>query len=223
MNFEERLKALERPLSDVRFLLDRDYPKNSAINFVSNHYRLVKEDRNIIFRIACEKKLSEDRIKKLVPIDLIKGKCVVIDGYNVLITVESLILGYPVFLCDDGVLKDTRAIFHRYKMKKETKEVIEKIRILLSKYLPKEVLFIFDAQISGSGKLSATVREIFKGMNTSVSTSKNADGQMTRHKDDVVATSDGNIIDNVINIVDIPLHVGEEFGYPYYKPATVRF
>ncbi|VUT25959.1 MAG: hypothetical protein MASP_01248 [Candidatus Methanolliviera sp. GoM_asphalt] len=223
MKFEERLKALEMPLLDVRFLLDRRYPKDSAINFVSNHYRLIKEDRNILFRIACEKKLSEDRMKKLVPIDLIKGKSVVMDGYNVLITVESLILGYPVFLCDDGVLKDVRAIFHRYRIKKETKESLEKIKILLSKYLPKEVIFIFDAQISESGKLSALAREIFEEVNGSALTSKDADCQVRRHKDDMVATSDGNIMDNVINIVDIPFHVAEEFGYSYYKPTTTRF
>ncbi|RZN73493.1 MAG: DUF434 domain-containing protein [Candidatus Methanolliviera hydrocarbonicum] len=223
MKFEERMKALEVPLLDVRFLLDRRYPKDYTINFVSNHYRLIKEDRNVLFRIACEKKLSEERMKKLVSIDFIKGKSVVMDGYNVLITVESLILGYPVFLCDDGVLKDIRAIFHRYRIKKETKESLEKIKTLLSKYLPKEVIFIFDAQISESGKLSALTREIFEEMNTSVLTSKDADYQVKRHKDNVVATSDGNIMDNVRNIVDIPSHVGEEFGYPYYKPTTMRF
>ena len=43
------------------------------------------------------------------------GKAVFVDGYNVLITVESLLGGFPVYLCDDGFLRDTRGLFSGYK------------------------------------------------------------------------------------------------------------
>jgi len=43
-------KKLENATSDLKFLLNRDYNKKIALNFVGNHYLLDKEERNYLQR-----------------------------------------------------------------------------------------------------------------------------------------------------------------------------
>jgi len=224
MDISEILRRLEAPLLDIRYLLDRKYPKKSAITYVSNRYGLTKDERNILTRIACEKDISNDRKRKLVSIEFIRDKNLFIDGYNVLITVESLILGYPVFLCDDGILKDVRSLFRRYKIGFITKEALSMIEMITSKYTPKEIVIIFDSQISRSGDLSKMARDIFDKDNCLVFTSKDTDKEiMENSRKGIIATSDGIIIDNVDNVLDIPVHIADEFKYNFYIPTKVRY
>lgn len=224
MDISEILRRLEAPLLDIRYLLDRKYPKKSAITYVSNRYGLTKDERNILTRIACEKDISNDRKRKLVSIEFIRDKNLFIDGYNVLITVESLILGYPVFLCDDGILKDVRSLFRRYKIGFMTKEALSMIEMITSKHTPKEIVIIFDSQISRSGDLSKMARDIFDKDNCLVFTSKDTDKEiMENSRKGIIATSDGMIIDNVDNVLDIPVHIADEFKYNFYIPTKVRY
>lgn len=217
------LKRLEDPLLDVRYLLDRKYPKKSVITNVSNHYGLTKNERNILARIACEKDISNDRRRKLVSMEYIHNKKLFIDGFNVLITVESLILGHPVFLCDEGILKDVRSLFRRYKMGFATKEALSMIDMITSKYNPEEIVLIFDSQISKSGELSKVARDVFNKNNCFVFTSKNTDREMiTNSKRGIMATSDGVIIDKVEKLVDIPMHLANELKYNFYIPTKIR-
>lgn len=224
MDISEILRRLEAPLLDIRYLLDRKYPKKSAITYVSNRYGLTKDERNILTRIACEKDISNNRKRKIVSIEFIRDKNLFIDGYNVLITVESLILGYPVFLCDDGILKDVRSLFRRYKIGFMTKEALSMIEMITSKHTPKEIVIIFDSQISRSGDLSKMARDIFDKDNCLVFTSKDTDKEiMENSRKGIIATSDGIIIDNVDNVLDIPVHIADEFKYNFYIPTKVRY
>ena len=55
-----------------------------------------------------ESKLACSRKAKALPLEALRERVVFVDGYNVLITVESLLAGYPIYQCDDGFLRDTR-------------------------------------------------------------------------------------------------------------------
>jgi len=221
------MKPLEAPILDIRYLIDRKYPKKSVITYVSNHYGLTKDERYILTRITCEKNISNDRKRKLVPIQGIEDRTLLIDGYNVLITIESMILGYPVFLCDDGMLKDARSLFHKYKINPTTKKALSMIETITSMYDPKKTIIIFDSQISRSGDLSKMTRDIFDENNCLVFTSKDTDKELIKNskksKKAVTATSDGVIIDNVENVLDIPIHIAGEFKYNFYIPTEIRY
>jgi len=45
----------------------------------------------------------------------LRGRVVFVYGYNTTITTQSLLAGYPVYLCDDGFVRDTRGFFRSYK------------------------------------------------------------------------------------------------------------
>ena len=99
---------MSRAAEEARYLLDRGYPKDSAVRFVSDHHSLPEERRYVLARAVLSSRSAGERKAKAVPVQTLRGRDVIIDGYNVIITVESLLAGYPVYLCDDGFLRDVR-------------------------------------------------------------------------------------------------------------------
>ena len=201
------LKNLENPARDVRFLLDRGYPSTSAISFVSNHYKLSLSERYLITRAVLPSSVAKKRRDKIIECDEIKGLEVIIDGYNVLITTES-VLDQEIVLCDDGFIRDIKGVFGKYKKTDATDVALAEILTLLSKSSPSIVLFLFDSQVSKSGELARYVKEKLTqfGIDGNTETLRNVDHKL-KTCNAVVATSDGDIIDSVDSIVDIPKYI----------------
>jgi hypothetical protein len=201
------LKNLKNPARDVRFLLDQGYPSTSAIRFVSNHYKLSLSDRYLITRAVLPSSIAQKRRDKMIAFDEIKGLEVIIDGYNVLITTES-VLDQEIVLCDDGFIRDIKGVFGKYKKTEDTDVALVEILTLLSKGSPSIVLFLFDSQISKSGELARYVKEKLTqfGLEGNTETLMSVDHKL-KTCNAVVATSDGDIIDSVDSIVDIPKYI----------------
>ena len=202
-----------KAMKDLYYLLNRGYKKELAVKFVSDHYKLSKKERYRIMRIVfSEKEIKEIKRKKLEIKD-IKNRSLAIDGYNVLITTES-VLENKAFLCFDGVVRDTRGIFRKYKFTDRSNEALNEIFSLLSKYPPEKVLFFFDAQISKSGELCSLVRKYIdeyrlKGDATAV---KNVDYTLKKLQI-LTATNDSIIIKYIKNFVDIPKAIWEKHSH----------
>ena len=207
----DRETAMILAAEDIRHLLSRGYPRTGVIRFVSDHYRLENRDRYVLMRVVVEPEVAALRIRKRIPCAGIKDKDVMVDGYNVIIATESVILGEPVFLCDDGFIRDIRGVFRSYKNPVEG--VCRQVLEILSGYEPDSVTFLFDAQISKSGMLARYIRGLLPKYSLSgdVRTSKHVDFDL-KQCDMIVATGDGNIIDEVRSVVDIPGCILEKLG-----------
>jgi len=205
-------KNMLRAIRDIRFLMDRGYPSTSVIRFVSNHYKLLFSERHLITRAVLPSSLAEQRRKKLIACDEIKRTEVIIDGYNVLITTES-VLDEKVILCDDGFIRDIKGVFGKYKWTEVTDVALTEILTVLSESSPSLIIFLFDSQVSKSGELARHVREKLTqfGLEGDVCTSRSADHEL-KTCNAVVATSDGNIIDVIEKVIDIPQHIMKSRG-----------
>lgn len=199
---------------DFKYLLNRGFPRTGALNFVGNHYLLDEIQRNYLNRTVFSKEKMKNRESKLILLSEIKNKCVLLDGYNVLITTESICKGEEEFLvdCDDGVMRDVKAVFGKYKENETTKEALNFIIYLLKIFKPERVLFFYDSPVSLSGELARTTHEILKshGVPGDAQTASNVDReliQLSRNLNGIVATSDGIIIDKVEHVLDIPGYV----------------
>ena len=62
------------------------------------------------FRFAGDVDQGEARRARLIQGEAAAGQELVIDGYNQLISLECLLLGDPLFLADDGVIRDVDQI-----------------------------------------------------------------------------------------------------------------
>ena len=198
--------ALKEPVYDLRFLLDRNYKKEPAIRIVADKYRLTKKQRNFLLRAIFSEKEAEEHRKKLTA--SARGKDLIVDGYNVLITVESLLKKKELFLSDDGFVRDVSATFGKYRISRTTPKAIEKILNALKAHRPKSVIFIFDSQVSFSGELCKMFREKMSemGIKGDARTSENADYTIMKSKG-IVCTSDRAIIKKVEKVLDLAGHV----------------
>ncbi|HML04217.1 MAG TPA: DUF434 domain-containing protein [Methanobacterium sp.] len=199
---------------DLRFLLNRNYKKKGALAFVANKYLLSLDERNYVARCVFSDSKSAFRKNKLVDLHEIDGNSILVDGFNVLITVESICRkDYEyLILCDDGVIRDLNAVFGKYKINEMTEIALNTILDLLKNNNPLKIDFFFDKQVSFSGKLANLTEEIMdvKELNGEAILSKNVDFEIIKimkDKNDIVATSDGIIMDKVERIVDLSFYL----------------
>ena len=205
---------LQQAAYDLKFLLDRGYRKKGALTFVANKYVLNKQERNYLVRSVFSSLKSKSRKGKIIDISKIKDQFLLVDGYNVLITTESICRGdyNSIILCDDMILRDLNAVFGKYKFRKITEKALKTILDLISSYKPSYVYFFFDSPVSFSGKLSNLTNKLMIKYNLqgSANISKNVDFEvisLSKEKKGIVATSDSVIIDKVDKVVDIPYYI----------------
>jgi hypothetical protein len=209
-------KSLKNAAYDLKFLLNRGYRKKVALNLVANKFLLNKNERNFLVRKVFSDTESHDRIIKIVEINNINNETIFIDGYNVLITVESICKHEydSVIKCDDGVLRDLKAVFGKYKISSSTETALNHIITILKQYHPSCIHFLYDSPVSKSGELATLTKSLITkhGAIGSASTNKNVDFELvklSKRFGGIVATSDGAVIDKVEQFLDIPYWICE--------------
>jgi len=83
-----------------------------------------------------------------------------LDGFNVLIMLESALSEAFLFKGLDDCYRDLSSVHGTYKKVKQTGKAIELIADFLQKYNVKKATWIFDKPVSNSGRLKTMLREI---------------------------------------------------------------
>lgn len=194
--------SLKKAAIDIRYLLDNGYPPKSAVGFVCDHYRLDGDSRHILSRTVIAGSICEKRRKKFLPCDKIHGDDIIIDGYNIIIGIES-ILEKKAILCDDGVVRDIKGVSRNFRTSENTYKAIELILSFLKEKSPSQVFFIFDSQISKSGELVKLLCEkiVRSGLKGNANTSRHVDHDL-KSSHYIVASSDGVILDTAEKVVN---------------------
>jgi len=192
---------------DLRFLLNQGYPRDSAVTFVANHYRLKLNERHLLARCVFSRAEVVSHQAKAVSSAKVRGKRLGVDGYNVLITTESILAGKPVVRCDDGFVRDLRAIFGKYRMSSVTPRALASILKIIAGARPDNVIIMFDSQMSRSGELAAEVRRRLKqvGLKGDARTVAGVDFKVRGF--DVASSSDRAIIGRSKAVWDIPVEI----------------
>jgi len=153
------------------------------------------------------------RMAKSLRLETLRGRTVFVDGYNALITTESLLAGFPVYLCDDGLFRDTRGYFRRHKSSYIASNALYEILDLLAEAAPSRLEVLLDEQISHSGELAREVRSQMEERHLvgEVRCVKDVDHQL-KACGGIVASSDGNVIDAASSIIDIPAEIARRRG-----------
>lgn len=198
---------LKEAIKDLRYLLNRGYPRSPAVEHVSDHYRLELQQRHLLARCVFSEVEITNHQDRAVEMKEVRGRKLGIDGYNVLITVESLLSGDQVVKCDDGFIRDLQAIFGKYKMSDSTGEALDEILSMVEEAKSKEVVFFFDKQVSRSGELAGMARGKLEEKNLS-GDAKTTVGTDAHVRDfEVVASSDRAIIEKTEAVWDIPAEI----------------
>ncbi|WP_457741501.1 DUF434 domain-containing protein [Thermococcus sp.] len=207
---------------DLKYLLNRGYRKSVALNFVANHYRLTSEERHLLARCVFSDEWIEKVRKKLLRPEDIKEKVLGIDGFNVLITLESLLSGKAI-LCEDGLVRDL-AYLGKYRPHEKTERNLKLIVSALNELSPKKVVFFYGKNNPGSGVVRAITNKLLSEFQIQgeVKLAKSPDHELKTFE--VVATADVGVIEKVEGVFDIPLFIGSRLGLgPVFLFELMKF
>jgi hypothetical protein len=155
----EREKLL-MALDDMHYLLSKEYPPRATLALVGNRYRLRQRQILALQGMACSAGDMSCRAEKEVAAADIEGKTVYLDGFNVLIVMETLLSGGFVFRGLDGCYRDISSVHGSYKRVRQTENVLVTIGDALQRLGVAQVIWMFDAPISNSGRLKTLCYEL---------------------------------------------------------------
>jgi hypothetical protein len=207
---------------DLRYLLNRGYSRETALNFVSNHYRFSLAARHLLARCVFSAEESTFNSAKKFQKSRVKGKKLGVDGYNVLITVESILGGRTVAKCDDGFIRDVSAVFGKYKFSPLTTTAIDLIVDNVLRAKPAEVFFLFDKQVSRSGELAGKIRDKLNALSLRGDARTVPEVDLELRKFEVVASSDRAVIRMAEAVWDIPAEILKLRGTSFLDIKKIR-
>jgi len=189
---------------DFLYLLDRAYPRSASLQLVGNRYNLDALHRHVLHRGVFAREESKKRRSRLLSLERLVGAQLLVDGHNVLITVESALAGRPLVAATDSVIRDVAGISHRYHITALTHEAIGSTLLLLKLYPPRETLFLLDAPIRQSGELAALLRTALQnlGLLGDAQTVKVPETDL-HHRHALIASSDSVVLDRTEQAVDL--------------------
>ncbi len=192
------------------YLLDRGYPEKASLKLVADRHRLTRVERNSLFRGIVATVKAERRRAKLVAPGGITGENLGIDWYNVLITVESYLKGQPVFLCEDGVLRDSSGVHGSFRVTAITERARDEIIAHVLSLGATRIDVFVDAPVAFSGVIAAEVRErlAVASCQTTVELAHSAD-YLLKSYSGIVASSDSVVLDASPRVYDLARRVLE--------------
>jgi hypothetical protein len=154
------MSGFKDAIEDYKYLLDKDYPQKALLKLVGDKYRLSKQERNCLFRGVGKTSESLDRKKKIISHEVVQDSPLGIDWYNVLITVDSYLKGYPLFISDDGLLRDSSGVHASFHPKESTHRAVKEIIGSIEVCSPRGITIYLDAPISHSGEMAQGLRTL---------------------------------------------------------------
>jgi hypothetical protein len=200
--------SLRRGAEDFRYLLGRGFPRKNCLELIGNRYGFTKDQRELLHRGVFAPEDAASRKEKLSAIEGLEDGDIAVDGYNVVITVESALRRKPLIAADDGLIRDIAGVSSAFKLAEITYNAIHLVMEILNNHRPKRVDFLFDSPISRSGRLASVVADcISKAGLVGDARAVRVPEKILIGYHGVVATSDSAIIDEVERVVDLAGHV----------------
>ncbi|MGQ1888814.1 DUF434 domain-containing protein [Thermophagus sp. OGC60D27] len=193
---EELIKIMSQAAKDYCWLLDRNYTAKAALKLVGDHYKLRERQRTALDRVCQPQELvARVAAGELYMPEELKNQPIIIDGFNLLIILEAVLSGAPVFKGRDGLIRDISGIHGSYRKISETPKAIELTATFFKQYHAGTVLWVFDKPVSNSGRLAQLVKEIGRNNNISWET-KLADqtDNKVAEANQIVISSDSQIL-----------------------------
>jgi hypothetical protein len=194
----EQLPVLRSAVSELSWLLTRGYSLKGALKLVGDRYTLSDRQRLAVSRAACSDQNLARRIRSVIPAEAATDDNLIVDGFNLIITVEAALSGGVLLVCRDQCIRDLSSVHGSYRAVNETVQAIGLIGEVLRTLGPKSVAWLLDRPISNSGRLANRIRQFAreKEWNWSVEVAFNPDAEMAA-SDRIVISSDSHLLDQV--------------------------
>ncbi len=201
---------MERAASDLLLMEAMGLQREGSLDLVGRKYGLSRPERAALAKLV--RWNPGEAARKKIPPEMAAGRRVGVDGFNVLITLEAIVRGEPVYLCNDSFVRDLTS-FRRASPKSEiSDEAVDLLLSTLGRLGASEVVVLLDSPVSRSGEMAAELRRRMSdsGLRGTAKTSRSVDADILGYG--VVATSDEAIISRAAAVVDLPEVACGELG-----------
>lgn len=200
------LARISSAAADLRYLLSRGYAVRSALTLAGDHLQLVKRQRQLLFRCVTSPAVAQMVRARTISAEQVSGRLLLVDGHNVLITLETAIKGGPLVCSDDGFLRDLSELHGAYRENESTSRAITLLASTLSHLAPSSVELFLDRPIAFSGRLADRLRSEL-GPAASVSLADSADAalklRLDAEPDAALASSDSVLLHRSSHCLDL--------------------
>lgn len=190
--------TLNQAVHDLAWLLTRAYSEKSALALVGDRYRLNVRQRKALLRAVCSDQARSLRQAKRLDAEAVRGCDLIVDGYNLLITIESALAGGIVLACRDGCFRDIASVHGTYRRVEETLPALTMIGVHMQRLDIPQVVWLLDKPVSNSGRLKAIMEELAAayGFDWHIELVNNPDRSIVERPDWVTVSSDGWVLDH---------------------------
>ena len=147
-----QLEALATAASELSWLLSRGYNARSALKLVGDRHALTARQRKAVGRCACGEPQLRQRLSRQVGAQELAGAQVQIDGFNVIIVLESALSGGLVLVGRDGCCRDMASIHGSYRRVDETLAAVDLVGRTLAELGAASARILLDRPVSNSGR-----------------------------------------------------------------------
>jgi hypothetical protein len=149
----EMCAKLSLAVSDLCWLLSKNYAPNSSLKLVGDRYNLVTRQRVAIARCSCSDADADRRRQHEIPSKTLFNRRLILDGYNIITTIEAALAGGVVLVARDGAYRDMASMHGSYRKVVETLPALELLGSTLSELHIAECIWYLDRPVSNSGRL----------------------------------------------------------------------
>lgn len=203
---DERLFApeawprLRAATADLSWLLSRGYAPPGALQLVGNRYELEQRQRQAVARCACTEDAKARRLAAALPRESVAGATLLVDGYNVLTTVEAALGGAVVLHARDGAYRDIAGVHGTYRAVEETLPALRLVGETAEELGVARCVWFLDAPVSNSGRLKMAIEIVARerGWSWEVRVVPNPDADLVAPQSassTIIATADSVVLD----------------------------
>lgn len=153
------LAKLRLAVAELCWLLSRDYKMTSSLKLVGDRHGLRERQRLAVSRSACSDQDRQRRKSHCLVVEQLRNQSVIVDSFNLIITIEAALSKGPLFVGIDECIRDLSSVHGSYRSVQETDRAISMIGEALQSCEPASVLWLLDRPVSNSGRLAARIAD----------------------------------------------------------------
>ena len=177
---------LREAVNDLSWLLTRGYAGNSGLKIVGDRYALAARQRQAVARCACSENEKSYRASTRISEAEVHGKELLIDGFNLLTTVEAALGGGVILHARDGCTRDMASVHGSYRHVQETRPALLMIGECARILGVKAATWYLDRPISNSGRLRGLILDLAQDQKWAW------DVELVFNPDELLAASEGS-------------------------------
>ena len=193
----DQLPGLCRAVRDLSWLLSRGYAGKSSLKLVGDRFALKERQRMAVMRCGCSDEDLHERSARQVDSAALQQQPLLLDGYNIITTIETAMADGVILKARDGSYRDIAGVHGTYRKVEETIPSLKLIGRTITKLNTSRCLWYLDKPVSNSGRLKIILLQLADENNWDwdVNIVNNPDPILS-DAHEIVATSDSIILNH---------------------------